>query len=149
MLFLSDSPYLKLLFCIVSTISRHFIITGYQFLYPSSQNVAACEDITDHRRLVMHVITTFVELSNPFPHHLITHSIFTVYHISHIIQSARSFARSIQRAAYGRQGRQRLMRSMEHKIQQRHEYLNIILQDSLSTSELVNQPTPCRVRTSW
>jgi hypothetical protein len=27
----------------------------------------------------MHVITIFVELSNPFPHHSITHGIFTVY----------------------------------------------------------------------
>jgi hypothetical protein len=41
---------------------------------------------TDHRRppaprLVMHFITNFVELSNPFPHHSITHGIFTVYFI--------------------------------------------------------------------
>ena len=40
--------------------------------------------ITDHKRsaaprLVMHVITTFVELPNPFPHHSITHGIFTAY----------------------------------------------------------------------
>jgi hypothetical protein len=27
----------------------------------------------------MHVITTFVELSNPFPHHSITHDIFTLH----------------------------------------------------------------------
>jgi hypothetical protein len=34
MLFLSDSPYLKLLSYIVSTIIKAFIITGHQFLYP-------------------------------------------------------------------------------------------------------------------
>jgi hypothetical protein len=34
MLFLSDSPYLKLLFYIVSTIIKVFIIIGHQFLYP-------------------------------------------------------------------------------------------------------------------
>jgi hypothetical protein len=34
MLFLSDSPYLKLLFYIVSTIIKAFIISGHQFLYP-------------------------------------------------------------------------------------------------------------------
>jgi hypothetical protein len=32
MLFLSDSPYLKLLSYIVSTIIKAFIITGHQFL---------------------------------------------------------------------------------------------------------------------
>jgi hypothetical protein len=32
-LFLSDSPYLELLFYVVSTIIRAFIISGYQFLY--------------------------------------------------------------------------------------------------------------------
>jgi hypothetical protein len=40
--------------------------------------------ITDHRQpaalwLIMHVITTFIELSNPLPHHSITHGIFTIY----------------------------------------------------------------------
>jgi hypothetical protein len=34
MLFLSDSPYLKLLFYTVSTIIKAPIITGRQFLYP-------------------------------------------------------------------------------------------------------------------
>jgi hypothetical protein len=34
MLFLSDSPYLKLLFNTVSTITKAFIKTGNQFLYP-------------------------------------------------------------------------------------------------------------------
>jgi hypothetical protein len=29
--------------------------------------------------LIVHVIMTFVELSNPFPHHSITHDIFVVY----------------------------------------------------------------------
>jgi hypothetical protein len=29
-------------------------------------------------RLIMHVFTTFVELSDAFPHHSITHGIFTV-----------------------------------------------------------------------
>jgi hypothetical protein len=29
-------------------------------------------------RLIMHVLTTFIELSDPFPHHSITHGIFTV-----------------------------------------------------------------------
>jgi hypothetical protein len=33
MLFLSDSPYFKLLFYVVSTINKTFIITGHQFLY--------------------------------------------------------------------------------------------------------------------
>jgi hypothetical protein len=42
--------------------------------------MAACE----HRQpaapwLVMRVITTFMELSNPFPHHSIIHGIFTIY----------------------------------------------------------------------
>jgi hypothetical protein len=45
--------------------------------------VAACTDITDHRRpasprLVMPVITIFFELFNSFPHHSITYGIFTV-----------------------------------------------------------------------
>jgi hypothetical protein len=34
MLFLSDSPYFKLLFYIVFTIIKTFIIVGHQFLYP-------------------------------------------------------------------------------------------------------------------
>ena len=34
MLFLSDSPHLKLFFHIVSTIIKAFITTGHQFLYP-------------------------------------------------------------------------------------------------------------------
>ena len=33
MLLLSDSPYIKLLFHIVSTIIKAFIRTGHQFLY--------------------------------------------------------------------------------------------------------------------
>jgi hypothetical protein len=41
-------------------------------------------NITDHGqlaalRLVVHIITTFVQLSNPFPHHSITRGIFTLY----------------------------------------------------------------------
>jgi hypothetical protein len=44
MLFLSDSPYLKLLFYIVSTIIKAFIITGHQFLYPLLvERVTACD----------------------------------------------------------------------------------------------------------
>ena len=78
MLFLSNLPYLKLLFYVVSTIIKTFIVTGHQFC--ASPPPPAC----DHRRpaaprLVMHVITTFVELCNLFPHHSITHGIFTVY----------------------------------------------------------------------
>jgi hypothetical protein len=39
---------------------------------------------SNHRRravplLAIYIITTFVELSNPFPHHSITHGILTVY----------------------------------------------------------------------
>jgi hypothetical protein len=34
MLFLSDSPYLELLFYIVSTMIKAFIITGHHCLYP-------------------------------------------------------------------------------------------------------------------
>ena len=34
MLFLSDSPYLKLLFYVVSTTIKASVITGHQFLYP-------------------------------------------------------------------------------------------------------------------
>ena len=34
MLVLSDSPYLKLLFCIFSAIIKAFILTEHQFLYP-------------------------------------------------------------------------------------------------------------------
>jgi hypothetical protein len=30
-------------------------------------------------QLFVHVITTFIELSNPFPHHSITHGIFIIY----------------------------------------------------------------------
>jgi hypothetical protein len=37
-LFLSDSPYHKLLFYTVSTIIKAFIITGHQFMYPPSHN---------------------------------------------------------------------------------------------------------------
>jgi hypothetical protein len=42
--------------------------------------MAAC----DHKRpaipqLVVHVIATFVELSNPFPHHSIILGIFTIH----------------------------------------------------------------------
>ena len=80
MLFLSHSPYLKLLFYIVSTIIKAFIITGHQFLYPLlaergrlSPETAGC---SAERNARYH---DFVELSNPFPHHSITHGIFTVY----------------------------------------------------------------------
>jgi hypothetical protein len=42
--------------------------------------MAGCEDRWPATlQLVMHVITTFVELSNPFPHRSITHGIFTVF----------------------------------------------------------------------
>ena len=41
--------------------------------------MAACEDSRPAApRLLMHVITTFVEHSDEFPHHSITHDIFTV-----------------------------------------------------------------------
>ena len=74
MLFLSDSPYLKLLSTYFPPLLRHLSCS------PSSLNEAS----SDHKqpaapRLVMHIITTFVELSNLFSHHSITHEIFTVY----------------------------------------------------------------------
>jgi hypothetical protein len=81
-LFVSDSQYLKLLLCIVCTVIKAFIITGHQFLYLvliERGHLLRCHWPQTAPRLVMHVITTFSELSLHFPHHSITHGISTVY----------------------------------------------------------------------
>ena len=68
MLLLSGLPYLKLLFYIDFTIIKAFITTGHQFLYPLLVEMTACYHSRPATpRLVMHVITKFLELSNPFP----------------------------------------------------------------------------------
>ena len=49
----------------------------------------------------MHVITTFVELSNPFPHHSITHDIFTVHFTYLTMNISRFYISFIQKTDKG------------------------------------------------
>jgi hypothetical protein len=70
MLFLSDSPYLKLLFYVISTIIKAFIITGHQFLYPR---------LVERGRLWRHPTGRSAARHARHHDHSITHGIFTVY----------------------------------------------------------------------
>jgi hypothetical protein len=51
-------------------------------------------------RLIMHVLMTFIELSDPFPHHSITHGIFTVHFIYLAMIVSRFHISCIQKTDY-------------------------------------------------
>ena len=58
-------------YCEMSVVTRSFVDLTHQIII--------CQRWTPNSRLIVHVLSSFIEHSNPFPNNVITHLIVTIH----------------------------------------------------------------------